>query len=413
MKIPDVRHTSIFVYPWDIIDYGTGRYLDLVRSLGLDGVHVAVNYHHAKLLCTHNPVRTLYFPEPNACYFTPQNNRYPPGLVPEESTLTSGTSFLSELVEETEKRGVERTAWIICMHNSTAGFQNPELTVTNVFGEHIFHSLCPANPDAQGIVLGMVQDVVSRFGFQSLCLESAGFMRFFHGYHHEMYGFPLTDSLDLLLSLCFCPSCKQTAEEDGIDSNLLQAAVKRHIEKWLKGSRAEENKHDGMNFNDLLGELFHDIPLLEDYLCMRKNLMNGWVRSLRSAAGDLCTLSIIATPIPPAVQAGIRNGADPVSISEIADRVTICGYYRLQDEISEDIDALIRDGLRPDRAEVVLRPQYPDTESYQNLVSKINTVQEHGISHLCFYNFGQMPQESLQWIRKGIRETKWFRGAGA
>jgi hypothetical protein len=185
MKIPDVRHTSIFVYPWDIIDYGTGRYLDLVRSLGLDGVHVAVNYHHAKLFCTHNPVRTLYFPEPNACYFTPQNNRYPPGLVPEESTLTSGTSFLSELVEETEKRGVERTAWIICMHNSTAGFQNPELTVTNVFGEHIFHSLCPANPDAQGIVLGMVQDVVSRFGFQSLCLTRC------------------TDFLSLTHSTCF------------------------------------------------------------------------------------------------------------------------------------------------------------------------------------------------------------------
>ena len=196
-------HTSIFVYPWDIIDYGTGRYLDLVRSLGLDGVHVSVNYHHAKLLCTYNPIRTLYFPEPNRCYFTPRDERYPPRLVPVESSLTSKTFFLGELVEEAKKRELHVSAWIICMHNSTVGFQHPDLTVINAFGEHLSHSLCPLNPDARGIVLGMVRDLVSRFEFQSLCLESAGFMRFFHGYHHEMYGIPLTDSLDLLLSLCF------------------------------------------------------------------------------------------------------------------------------------------------------------------------------------------------------------------
>jgi len=60
-----------------------------------------------------------------------------------------------------------------------------------------------------------------------------------------------------------------------------------------------------------------------------------------------------------------------------------------------------------------LRPQYPDTECYQNFIRKINTVKERGIPRLCVYNFGQMPQESLQWIKKGIRETKWFKGAEA
>jgi hypothetical protein len=396
-------HTSIFVYPWDIIDYGTGRFLDLIRSLGLEGVHVSVNYHHAKLLCTHNPVKTLYFPEPNRCYFNPSVDRYPPGLVPVESSLTSGTPFLEELIAEAKKRGLHVSAWIICMHNSTVGFHNPKLTVTNAFGEHLSHSLCPVNPEARGIVIGMVRDLVSRFAFQSLCLESAGFMRFFHGYHHEMYGIPLTDSLDLLLSLCFCPSCKNAAEESGIDPNPLQLAVKRHIENELKESLTAAGKQDSTRFMDLVDELFHNIPLLEDYLLMRKTLVEEWVRALKNASGDRCTLCVIPTTTPPATQAGIRNCADPVSLSRIADKVSICGYSRQKREISEDLDALIHEGLSPARTEVVLRPQYPDTRSSRDLVSKMKDVRAREITHLAFYNFGQMPEESLKWIKRCCR----------
>jgi len=140
--------------------------------------------------------------------------------------------------------------------------------------------------------------------------------------------------------------------------------------------------------------------------------MEKWIRSLKDASGDRCTLCVIPTTIPPATQAWIRNCADPVSLSRIADRVTICGYSSQKSEISEDIDALIHDGLDPARMEVILRPQYPDTESFRDLAGKIQAVSTRGITHLAFYNFGQMPKESLEWIKKGIDQTHSSPGTG-
>lgn len=40
-----VMQTSLFVYPWDLADYGIGQCLDLIASLGIVRMHLAFTCH--------------------------------------------------------------------------------------------------------------------------------------------------------------------------------------------------------------------------------------------------------------------------------------------------------------------------------------------------------------------------------
>ena len=387
---------SIWIYPWDILDYGMERTLGILKSMRLTGLSVAINYHAAKLLLPHNPHRKIYFPEPDMLYFPPDPRFYPESFRPLESSETKGSNFLTQLIQKAHEFEMDVTAWTIGMHNSHLGFLHPETTIETALGDHLLHSLCPSNPSVRAYVQGLVTDLTSHFDLSAIELEAPGFMRFTHGYHHEMYGIEMSPSLDFLLSLCFCPYCMREASAAGVNVEVLRKAVRSYIKRELDGPylpKAPQN---------LLGA----IPELEEFVEWRVQMMSNWIATLKGSMRRNRRLSIIPTTSPPTSEARLLIGTDPTKIAQIADSITVCGYFSSKNKLAEDLDMLLAEGVPPEKMRVGLRPQAPDSHSFEDFVTKLGVVAERKLAGVSFYNFGQMRATSFDWIRQGLREVQ-------
>ena len=68
--------TSIWAYPWDLLNEGVETALEKISSLGLDAVSLAASYHSGKFISPRNPRHKVYFPEGGVVYFQPSEARF-------------------------------------------------------------------------------------------------------------------------------------------------------------------------------------------------------------------------------------------------------------------------------------------------------------------------------------------------
>ncbi len=387
-------HSALYIYPWDIIDDGIEECIGHIGSLGLDGVHVAVNYHTAKILLPHNPKRGLFFTEPGAVFFPPDPEIYPPGLVPPQARLTRGTTFLDDLMKGAHEAGMDVTAWTVCMHNTRLGFMNPAMTVENALGDRLLHNLCPANPLSRAYVLGIVSNVTSMFGPDAVELETPSFLGFTHGYHHEIAAVEISQALDFLLSLCFCPFCMERANERGIDTGRLLERVAEAIRREIDAPCLPKSAREVVTL----------IPGLEQFTDCRADTVTSFVDMVKNEACRSTRLITIATVFPPNADARLLYGADPFALSGVCDMVSISGYFDNASRLAEDLDLMITGGLAPSSMRVGLRPQLPDARTYENFLEKLTVVAEAGAGGVTFYNYGTMRKNALTWIHDGLKE---------
>ena len=384
---------SIYIYPWDIIDYGIEPCLELLKSLGLNELSVAVNYHTAKLLLPHNPRRKIYFTEPGLLYFPPDLKYYSGPLEPRESTLTAGSDFLTELIEKAQAYGIDVIAWVVCMHNSRLGFLHPEACVKTATGDRLFHTLCPVNPLARAYVKGLTGDLGSRFNLKAVELESASFMGYFHGFHHEISGIEISPSLDFLLSLCFCPYCIEKAGAAGIEIDKIHKTVSELITSELKKP----------SLPSAPVELTGRIPGFDRFIEWRVSTITSLIGLLKKESCQNMDLIAIATVFPPNADARLLYGADPVKLTGVCDSVTVSGYFTEKTDLAEDLNTLLAGGINPENLRVGLRPQAPDSNTYENFAAKLTIAQERSFGGVTFYNFGTMRASSFEWIRRGLK----------
>lgn len=387
---------SMYLYPWDVIDDGMDTCLDTLAGLGINQVSVIVNYHTAKLVLPHNPKRRVYFSEPGLVYFDPDLTRYNGILKPAETTLTRGTSFFSDLTEKAPTYGIDVIAWVIAMHNTALGRANPETTVLTALGDRLIHSFCPVNPESGMFVRGLVDDVVSRFPVKAVELESASFMGFLHGFHHEIAGIEIKPSLDFLLSLCFCPHCMAGMADAGLDSEALRSAVASLIQLEMENSFLPAGPRN-------LGEFIQNF---DQFLEWRIDAVTRLVDSIKRESCPDRELIVIATVFPPNGDARIVNGADPVKLRNVCDTIAVSGYFSNPDDLAGDIDDLAETGLDYSRCRAGLRPQLPDCDNYDNFSKKLSLLNERGFGAVAMYNYGTMRSSSFDWIKTGLESIR-------
>jgi len=386
----------MYIYPWDIIDEGIEPCLETLKSLGLDELSVAINYHTAKILLPHNPKRHLFFTEPGALYFDPRPDRYPKGLEPYEGKLTAGSTFLADLIEKASRFDLDVIAWTVCMHNTRLGFMRPEMTVENAPGGRLLHNLCPSNPLSRGYVLGIVGEVADRFAPKAIELETPSFLGFTHGYHHEIAAIDIPPSLDFLLSLCFCRYCREKADESGIETGILRERVADHIRREFEAPFLPHSPREVMAL----------IPGLEEYIDCRAEIVTSFVELVKKEGCPETELIAISTVFPPNADSRLLYGADPFELERVSDRVTVSGYFDEAARLAEDIDLLTAGGMDTATMRVGLRPQLPDARSYNGFAAKLRVVAERSVGGVSFYNYGTMRASSLAWIRDGLREVR-------
>lgn len=390
---------SMWTYPWDVQDLSVERtFADLRERASLNTISIATSYHAGRFLQPRSPRRKAYFPEDGTIYFEPTSARWAGRRIQPQvaSVIREGGDVLGELVRRRDAgTGMRVSCWTVCLHNTRLGMLHPDAVTRNAFGDPNYYNLCPSHPDARAYVQTLVADVTSRYKPDVVELESPSFMGFAHEFHHEKDGVGLTAEDDLLLSLCFCPSCLARAKAAGVDGEAARATVRRWIvnacERVIPQARWPAFPAGGL-------DLFKHYPEVEAYLRWRFEPVTSLIADIRAEADPATRVYLVD------LKDGWLGGCDTAAAAAACDGLILCAY----DMGPEDVSALIRAGRKavgPDKyLGTGFRVFYPEVPSPDQLAARSVAAVNAGADGINYYNYGLIPAARLDWIGGAVAD---------
>ena len=380
--------TSLYCYAWDLTGEAGRANLARIAELGIGGISLATSYHAGKFLRPAAADSKVVFPEDGTVYFRPRA-RYG-RVAPLVSQVTERQDVLTEL---TRRRDLAIQGWTVLLHNSRLGYAHPDLVVRNAWGDPLYYSLCPAQPEVQAYAVTLCADLCSHYDLAGLALETPGFLPFAHGYHHEFAQIPGNPWMNLLLGLCFCDACRNQARHEGIAVDALQRRVRDAVHLY-QGSAA--TVADDMAAHWLAADLAFDAEL-GAFLRWRCRLVAGLVAAIRGAIDRRFSLAVIPSVQRPSA-AGWGEGSDLALLGRAADELSICFYEPDPARVLADLVDCRRRAGAAAALGAILRPGYPDIGSEQQLLASIAALGGHGIRDFSFYNFGHLRPHNHAWL---------------
>lgn len=407
--------SSIFVFASDLHDEGYEQVLDNIQERGgLEGVGIAASYHHSRDLFPHNPLGKIRFLR-GEVFFQPDESLYAnTSMRPLVSPLVAEQDPLAALTANARRRGLSVRAWTNNMHNTNLGSQYPDCIVHNAFGDPIITSLCPANPDVRAYVCAMSANI-ARYPVDALLVESAIYMPFDHGYHHERTLLPLTGTHRFMMSLCFCPHCIARGQAAGIDMEQLRQFVRMEMQRFFDGhaSILDEIPLDqdqiGALLNGAVGqfiavrqqvitslmtELVAAVKRERDIPVIYMDMSGG----LRGAGSGMNVVGATAT----APERAWQDGIDFADLSRVCDGLSVLAYTNDLKQVRADLEAY-RQRLPQDYAlSVAMRPMLPDCRSAEDVAELVRVITAARPEWIEFYHYAMMRLTSLDWIKKAL-----------
>jgi hypothetical protein len=395
----------MWVYPWDILDEGIDQVLAfLAHDVGLDAISLATSYHTVKALLPHNPRRKVFLTESSALYFRPQLDLYEnTPLKPHPSPMVKDEDILKTISSRCRAYGLELISWTVCLHNSYLGRRHPECTMRNAYGDPYPFALCPSNQAVREYLTALAVDLTSNYDLTTLELESAHFSRFAHNYHHEKApGIGLGLLERFLLSLCFCHSCSERAQGEGIDTEGLKAMIREYLEKALNVNRPNPVGPEGEY--QRVSEFVGQTPPLAAYVEMRERTVSSLIEELKESIPSTgsghrnAQLSVIVSPLP-------RNwitGVHTRRIASIADFVEVLSYTSSASKVSDDISQVRQILGSVESLTVGLAAYHPFVTDPHRLKEMVEQGLRAGVRRFSFYNYGLMPRENLSWVKEAV-----------
>lgn len=399
-----------FSYALDVLDEGADTVVKNLRErAGLTGIAVAASYHAARDLLLHNPRRVVAYQESGVVYFPPDLALFDKTrLKPQVARAAAGRDVLTELLTVAGD-GFDVAAWTVFLHNSRLGHEHETCCCRNAFGDAVENVLCPANPEVVAYCEALATDVALRRP-AAIYLESATFMPFDHGGHHERAFVPLPQAARFLLGLCFCDSCARRTENAGVDFTAVRTWIRERLRAFLDDATESFPEGDSLGW---MRSAEHE--LLSTFAEVRRATVADLVRRIVQAVKRISPVTrVVLLDVSGAFASSTQSSSldfawrDGVPIDEAAvagvDGFAVCGYFsdakRLSDEISGYRKRLSRDV----RLEVILRPGWPDCASAEQLRERVASVGAAGAADLAFYNYGSVRLQSLDWIRQAVSD---------
>lgn len=203
--------------------------------------------------------------------------------------------------------GLEVHSWVVLAHNSRLGAEHPGTSVVNAHGDRYPWAPCIAQPDVRAYLVELAVEAAVRPGAAGTELESCGWYGFAHLHAHDKTaGVALGDREQYLMSLCFCPSCREGYGEEGVDPDALAAAVRGALEPvWAGGA---SGPLDGF-----------EAPVLAWRRRTARTLQESAVAAVRATAPPGFRVLLHADPHP--YRCGANVGTDPAHVLTVADGV--------------------------------------------------------------------------------------------
>ncbi len=401
--------SSIFVFGTDLLHEGCEAVLDNVRGRGgIEGVALSANYHHARDVFPHNPKYHVFRNEGDVAWFAPDRARYGSGLVPRQAAEAAGRDILDELCRIAGPRGIPVTAWTIFLHNSTLATEFPDCATRNVYGDPYLTDLCPANPRVRAYCSELASDIC-RYPVRRLLAESLHYRPLEHGAHHERYLIDLSGEARTLLSLCFCPHCREAGARAGIACDALAEGIRTALDRIF-------DDEPGAGEGPLLGP--EDRERLAAYVDVRAQTVTSLVAEVRAAtaragvelcfvdhAGAMAHVMRGTSADDDVLLAARRLGIDPAAVAAVSDEFCVLGYTDTRGRL-EAMLARYRALVGDSRSLTVgLRPLSPDCRDPGNLREKVAVARSFGAEGVDFYHYAMMPLPRLDWIRAALEEA--------
>lgn len=376
---------TVWAYPWDIRDEGPNRVNDRLQAMGINEVALATNYHSVQTFAPHNPERKTHFAHASS-YFRPDDRYGKLEPTPYEgmdgnwvADVASGLSDMTLI------------SWTVGCHNSRIGMAHPEATLESPYGDNLVFGLCPSNPDVQSYLVALVSDLANRGQFDRIELET--FDYFYgtgFGWHHQKIHARLGTLGEFLLGLCFCEHCRTKAADAGVDVKCARETAVATLDDII----ANHTPH-----NLIPERWLRANPAVADYINVREDTLVDLYADFASAAGNVPLGYYVGMP-----EAG-KEWLAGVDIDQLAahvdyyclpayksSRSAVLNAYHTVNEITPDIPL-----------HVGVLPGHPAIKEEAVLVDIVDGLRSAGVPRVSFYNYGLLPEQSLDWIETAIR----------
>jgi len=296
---------------------------------------------------------------------------------------------LAELGEACVKRGLTLRGWNVCTHSSVTAARYPAHTTKDVVGVASPTWLCPSNPDVREYLRSMVDDLSRNYPFEAIELERPTFPTDLHAHSHDKVGFPCGLSGEWLQSLCFCESCRQVAQRDGVDVGSAAAVVARSLEKMLTY---------GQPLAQTISELVDAEPVLAAYAAWRRDQITLLIKLIKSSCS--CRLVVQRSGCP------YWAATDFTRIAQFCDALLVVFYNPDLSKMNEVVRAAAGEMGGIERVEIGLNACSPPCTSADTLVASMKRAVELGVRSANIYNYGMLPLNRLEWIRQATRYAR-------
>ncbi len=382
-------HTTMWTYPWDVIDEGVDRVIGFLKEeVGLDAISLATVYHTYDQLRTHIPGKKLFSGYEDAIYFQPQSELYQGTKIePHVHPTARDQDPVRIIAAACRARGLELISWAVPLHNHYLARQHPDCALLGAFGDRYPGCLCPANLAVREYVLGLSLDLATNCGVQMIEYESLHYMGFGMFRNHAKVGVELGAVGSLLLSLCFCAGCAQRAADRGMDGEEL----KGQVEKWLLDIFEEGPPERSAE------EFVADEPLVNEYLKMRADTVTSLAAEVKEA---------VKMPVSFLYMGNYHHhGIDRKPIEQIVDWVNVLCYSGSPDEAGQRAQETLADMDDPSMLICGLNGHRP-IDSAEQMRDIIAAVYQTGARRFSYYNYGMISRRNLKWIAAAIAAVR-------
>ncbi|MBC2901762.1 hypothetical protein [Streptomyces cupreus] len=307
---------SAFVYPWDV--NGDPEAATRIAALGVGQVTLAAAYHSTRALTPRHPRHRIVTAE-HAAVLYPTDARWDGReLRPYAAGDWAPGDAYGEAAAALADAGLDVHTWVVLAHNSRLGAEHPDTSVVNAYGDRYPWAPCIAQPATRAYLIDLAAEAAVRPGARGTELESLGWYGLAHLHAHDKTGgVGLGEAGQYLMSLCFCPACREGYGAQGLDAEELAAVVRAALEPLWQGVAADEGWAD---VEKLLGEA--DAAATRAWRDERaRTLQEAAVAAVRAAAPDGFQVLLHADPVT--YHCGANAGVDPAHILSVADGVVV------------------------------------------------------------------------------------------
>ncbi|MCT7353779.1 hypothetical protein N4P33_16610 [Streptomyces sp. 15-116A] len=307
---------SAFVYPWDV--NGDPEAPARIAGLGVAQVTLASAYHSTRALTPRHPRHRVVTAEYAAVLYPPGPRWSGRMLRPYPAGDWAPGDAFGEAADALARAGLEVHTWVVLAHNSRLGAEHPDTSVVNAYGDRYPWAPCIAQPATRAYLVDLAVEAAVRPGARGTELESLGWYGLAHLHAHDKTGgVGLGDAGQYLMSLCFCPACRDGYGEQGLDPEELAGGVRAALEPVWRGAPSDGG---WAGVEKLLGaERADGTRAWRD--ATARSLQEAAVRAVREAAPEGFRVLLHADPV--SYHCGANAGVDPGHILGVADGVVV------------------------------------------------------------------------------------------